>query len=161
MKKLLLTATILALTGLNQPAFAHGDEDHSKTEQHGQHEPSAVHDEAAKITTRDGAIQVMRDGISFMDEAVTKHKADLFADGKVMDQLHDVTVHIEEAAKFLENDVDIVDPAQKARLSSATKQLVKTTTDFHIATHDKNIEKTLAELKKSQGALKLVEAALK
>lgn len=160
MKKLLLTAAILALAG-GQPALAHEGEDHSKTEQHGQHEPSAVHDEAAQITTRDGALQVMRDGVSFMEEAVNKHKDDLFADGKVMDQLHDVTVHIEEAAKFLENDADIVDPAQKARLSSAIKQLVKTTTDFHIATHDKNIEKTLTELKKSQGALKLVEAALK
>jgi hypothetical protein len=28
MKKLLLTAAIIALTGLNQPVFAHGDEDH-------------------------------------------------------------------------------------------------------------------------------------
>ena len=28
MKKLLLTTAIIALTGLNQPAFAHGDEDH-------------------------------------------------------------------------------------------------------------------------------------
>ena len=35
MKKLLLTAAIIALTGL-QPALAHEGEDHSKTEQHGQ-----------------------------------------------------------------------------------------------------------------------------
>jgi len=161
MKKILLTTAILAFAGLQQPALAHEGEDHSKTEQHGQHEPSAVHDEATKITTKDGALKVMRDGIAFMDEAVNKHKANLFADGKVMDQLHDVTVHIEEAAKFLEKDAASMEPAKKARLSSALKQLVKTTTDFHIGTHDKNLEKTLAELKKSQGALKLVESAAK
>lgn len=161
MKKLMLTAAILALTGLSQPAFAQVDEDHSKMEQHNQHEPSTVEDEVKQITNKDDALKVIRDGVLFMEEAVTKHKADLFADGKAMDQLHDVTVHIEEGAKFLENDAGIDDPAKKARLSSAIKQLVKTTTDFHIATHDKNIEKTMAELKKSQGALKLVEAALK
>lgn len=160
MKKLLLTAAIIALTGL-QPALAHEGEDHSKTEQHGQHETSAIHDEATQITTKDDALKVMRDGVSFMDEAVNKHNADLFAGGKVMDQLHDVTVHIEEAAKFLESDTANIDPAKKARLSSAIKQLVKTTTDFHVATHDKNIDKTLVELKKTQGALKLVESALK
>jgi len=79
----------------------------------------------------------------------------------MMDQLHDVTVHIDEAAKFLESDAANIEPEKKTRLSSALKQLVKTTTDFHVATHDKNIDKTLVELKKSQGALKLVEAALK
>lgn len=160
MKKLMLAAAILALTGLH-PVLAHEGEDHSKTEQHGQHEPSTIHDEASQITTKDDAIKAMRDGVSFMDEAVNKYKADLFADGKVMDQLHDITVHIDEAAKFLENDATNTDPAKKARLSSALKQLVKTTTDFHVATHDRNIDKTLAELKKTQGALKLVEAALK
>lgn len=162
MNKLLITAAIIALTGLQQPAaFAHGDEEHSKMEQHGQHEPSAIHDEATQIKTKDDALKSMRDGVSFMDEAVNKHKADLFADGKVMDQLHDVTVHIEEAAQFLGNDATNMEPAKKARLSSAIKQLVKTTTDFHVATHDKNIDKTLVELKKTQGALKLVESALK
>lgn len=161
MKKLLLTTTILALAGFSQPAFAHGDEDHSKMEQHGQHEPSTVHGVATQIATKDDAFKVIRDGVSFMDEAVNKHKDDLFADGKVMDQLHDVAVHIEEAAKFLESDAANADPAKKARLFSALKQLVKTTTDFHVATHDRNIDKSLAELKKAQGALKLVEAALK
>ncbi|QQR68878.1 MAG: hypothetical protein IPI58_08620 [Alphaproteobacteria bacterium] len=161
MKKLLLATAILTLTGLQQPAFSHGDEDHSKTEQHGQHEPSAVHDMATQITTKDDALKVMRDGVSFMDEAVSKHRADLFSDGKMMDQLHDVTVHIDEAAKFLESDAANIEPEKKTRLSSALKQLVKTTTDFHVATHDRNIDKTLVELKKSQGALKLVEAALK
>ena len=161
MKKLLLTTAILALAGFQQPALAHEGEDHSKTEQHGQHEPSAVHDEATKIATKDDALKVLRDGVAFMDEAVNKHKADLFANGKVMDQLHDVTVHIEEAAKFLEKDSESMEPTKKARLSSALKQLVKTTTDFHIGTHDKNLEKTLAELKKSQGALKLVESNVK
>lgn len=161
MKKLLFTTAILAFAGLQQPALAHEGEDHSKTEQHGQHEPSTVHDEATKITTKDGALKVMRDGVSFMDEAVNKHKDDLFANGKVMDQLHDVTVHIEEAAKFLEKDAESMEPAKKARLLGALKQLVKTTTDFHIGTHDKNLEKTLSELKKSQGALKLVKSAAK
>ncbi len=161
MKKLLLTTAILAFAGLQQPALAHEGEDHSKTEQHGQHEPSAVHDEATKITTKDGALKVMRDGVSFMDEAVNKQKADLFANGKVMDQLHDVTVHIGEAAKFLEKEAESMEPAKKVRLLGALKQLVKTTTDFHIGTHDKNLEKTLSELKKSQGALKLVESAAK
>lgn len=143
-----------------KPALAHEGEDHL-TEQHGEHQPSAVHDQATKITTKEGTLKVLRDGVAFMDEAVNKHKADLFADGKVMDQLHDVTVHIEEAAKFLEKDAASMEPAKKARLSSALKQLVKTTTDFHIGTHDRNLEKTLSELKKSQGALKLVENAAK
>lgn len=37
MKKLLLTAAIIALTGLQQPAFAHGDEDHG-----GQHQEASI-----------------------------------------------------------------------------------------------------------------------
>lgn len=161
MKKLLLTTAILALAGFQQPALAHEGEDHYKTEQHGKHEGSNIHDSAVKIANKEDALTVMRDGVAFMEKAVKEHQADLFANGKIMDQLHDVTVHIEEAAKFLEKDAENMDATKKARLTSALKQLIKTTTDFHIGTHDKNLEKTLSELKKSQGALKLVESAAK
>ena len=96
-----------------------------------------------------------------MNEAITLKQADLFNDGATMDKLHDITVHIEEAAKFIESQPSQKTEAEKARLLSALKQITKTATDFHIATHDRNLEKAKAELKKTQGALKLVEANLK
>lgn len=48
MQELLFTAAIISLIGLH-PALAHEGEDHLKTEQHGQHEPSAVHDETVHM----------------------------------------------------------------------------------------------------------------
>lgn len=161
MKKLLLIAVILALAGLNQPAFAHEGEDHEATEQQHSHDSEGIHAQAADISDNASALKIMQDGISFMADALTTKQQDLFSDGPTMDKFHDISIHIDEAAKFIESNTVQTSKEKRTRLSSALKQLTKSVTEFHIATHDRNLSKSMAELKKSQGSLKLVEAALK
>lgn len=160
MNKLFLTTTMVLALGLSMPAYAHDGEVHESAAEH-RHDDGGIHTEASQITDNTSALKVIQDGVSFMNEAIISQQADLFNDGATMDKLHDITVHIEEAAKFIESQPSQRTEAEKTRLLSALKQITKTATDFHIATHDRNLEKAKAELKKTQGALKLVEANLK
>lgn len=150
-KLLLITAMFLAF-GVSVPVHAHEGEAHGS---------EAGHNQIGQITDGARALKVIQDGVTFMSDAITSKQADLFNDGTTMDKLHEITVRIEEAASFIENQPSQATEVQKSRLVSALKQLTKTVTDFHIATHDRNIEKSLAELKKVQGALKLVEVNFK
>lgn len=161
MNKLLLTTAIVMALGLSMPAYAHEGEVHENAAVEHGHDDADIHSQAGQITDNASALKVIQEGVSFMNEAITSRKADLFNDGATMDKLHDITVHIEEAAKFIESQPSQEADAQKVRLSSALKQLVKAATDFHVATHDRNLEKSMSELKKTQGALRLVEANLK
>lgn len=160
MKKAFLIMSTGLMLYAAMPVQAHEGEPHSGGTDHA-HENTVIHDLAAQITDNADALKVIQDGIAFMNDIMTSEQTDLFNNGPVMDKLHDVTVHIEESAKFIEEHAALMPEAQKTRLSSAIKQLTKSVTDFHTATHDRNLENSMAELKKSQGALKLVEASLK
>lgn len=153
MKKLLLTAAIIALTGLNQPAFAHGNEDHESQ----QHEASVAE---TRIPTE--ALTILQEGVALMADTVSeKNRAEMFADGPIMEKWHEKTVEIQESIGTLKHHAATLPNDKKVRLESSLNQLSKTLDDFHMMTHEKDPIKSEKEAKKAQGAVKLIEANLK
>lgn len=159
-KHFMITATVAAFAAF-QPAFAHEGAKHGTANHQEMNETSSNHTEAAPITTNDEAMKVIRHGVAFMGDALNKHQKDLFSDGKVMDQMHEVTGPVDDAVTFLEKHADTSEAAKKAHLLGALGQLTQSMTDFHIATHEKNLQNARSELKKIQAALKLVELYVK
>lgn len=145
MKKLLLTAAILALAGLNQPAFAHGDEDHSDQP----HETTA--EAAMPATTTQEALTRIQTSMDALGSQIDAGKLDL---------THAEIEKIDAAAKALKTDASVSDD-KKARLESSINQFVAQLGKLHTVADAKDAEKSKAEFKKAQGAFKLVEAALK
>lgn len=143
MKKLLLTTAIIALTGLNQPAFAHGDEDHGNQP----HETTA---EATMPTTQE-ALTSIQTGIDMLGSQI---------DAGQLDLTHAEIEKIDAAAKALKTNATVADD-KKARLESSINQFIAQLGKLHTVADAKDVEKSKAEFKKAQGAFKLVEAALK
>jgi len=156
MKKLLLTTAILALSGLQQPALAHGDEKHE-----GHHSTSSTGSASTEMKSED-ALKILHEGIALMEETVSdKNREEMFANGPIMDKWHDKESAIREAAESLKKNPSSVSGDKKKRLESSINQLNKVLDDFHIATHNQDAAKAQAEVKKAKGALKLIEANIK
>ena len=145
MKKLMLTAAILALTGLNQPAFAHGDEDHGSQP----HETTA--EATIPTTTTQEALASIQAGLDALGSQI---------DAGQLDLTHAEIEKIDAAAKALKTSATVADD-KKARLESSINQFVAQLGKLHTVADAKDAEKSKAEFKKAQGAFKLVEAALK
>lgn len=145
MKKLLLTAAIIALTGLNQPAFAHGDEDHG-TQPH-----EAATEAATPALTAQEALGSIQTGMGTVGSQIDAGQFDL---------THEEIEKIDAAAKSLKTSATVAED-KKARLESSINQFVAQLGKLHTVTDSKDAEKSLAEFKKAQGAFKLVEATLK
>ncbi len=153
MKKLLLTAAIIALTGLNQPAFAHGNEDHGGQ----QHEASI-----AETRNPTEALTVLQEGVVLMADTVSeKNRAEMFSDGPIMEKWHEKTVEMQESIDVLKRHAATLPNDKKTRLESSLNQFSKALDDFHVMTHEKDPVKSEKEAKKAQGAVKLIEASLK
>lgn len=146
MKKLLLTTAILALTGLQQPALAHGDEKHG----------DAHHEAAAKAPVSTAA--TAQDALTEIQSGM-KAVATQVAEGK-HDTLHDQIEMIEKNIAALKEKSG-TEGEKKARLDSSLKQLSTQLGKVHSAADAKDAEKTKAEFKKAEGALKLVESNVK
>lgn len=145
MKKLLLTAAIIALTGLNQPAFAHGDEDHGA-------QPHETTTEAATpAMTAQEALASIQTAMGTVGSQIDAGQFDL---------THEEIEKIDAAAKSLKTSATVAED-KKARLESSINQFVAQLGKLHTVTDAKDAEKSLAEFKKAQGALKLVESVLK
>lgn len=145
MKKILLTAAIFALTGLSQPAFAHGDEDHGDQP----HETTA--ETAMPAATTQEALTSIQTGIDALGSQI---------DAGQLDLTHAEIEKINAAAKALKTSASVADD-KKARLESSINQFVAQLGKLHTVADAKDAEKSKAEFKKAQGAFKLVEAALK
>ena len=145
MKKLLLTAAILALTGLNQPVFAHGDEEH------GEHHQEAAAEMAAPAMTAEEALTSIQGGMTALGSQIEAGQLDL---------THAEIEKINASLKSLKASATVVDD-KKARLESSINQLVAQLGKLHTVADAKDAEKSKSEFKKAQGALKLVEANLK
>ncbi|QQG35746.1 MAG: hypothetical protein HYS17_09580 [Micavibrio aeruginosavorus] len=155
----LAMATVATLWGAaGDPVFA--DSGHS----HSSHAESASAEAAvpADSLTREQALKAINDAILYMEEALgEENRESLFNDGSVMETLHEKTVSMQEALEKLEVDADSLDKGNGVRLKAAIEQLSERANEYHIATHDKDAEKALAEVKKMMGALKLIELSLK
>ncbi len=145
MKKLLLTAAILALTGLNQPAFAHGDEEHGAQP----HETTA--EATMPATTSQETLASIQTGMDTLGSQI---------DAGQLDLTHVEIEKIDAAAKVLKTSATVEDD-KKARLESSINQFVAQLGKLHTVADAKDAEKSKTEFKKAQGAFKLVEAALK
>ncbi len=145
MKKLLLTAAILALTGLNQPAFAHGDEEHGAQP----HETTA--EATMPATTSQETLASIQTGMDTLGSQI---------DAGQLDLTHVEIEKIDAAAKVLKTSATVEDD-KKARLESSINQFVAQLGKLHVVADAKDAEKSKTEFKKAQGAFKLVEAALK
>ncbi len=146
MNKLFLTAAIVALTGLQQPAFAHGDEEHG-TQPH-------------QESTAEMAMPAMT-----AQEALTSIKAGMDTVGSQIDVGQFDLTHVEiekidTAAKALKNGATVAED-KKTRLESSINQFVAQLGKLHTVADAKDAEKSKAEFKKAQGALKLIESNLK
>ncbi len=145
MKKLLLTTAILALVGLQQPAFAHGDEEH------GDHPQEASTEMAAPAVPSGEALTSIQTGMNTLGTQIEAGQLDL---------THAEIEKIDAAAKSLKESTTVAED-KKARLESSINQFVAQLGKLHTVADAKDAEKSKAEFKKAQGALKLVEANLK
>ena len=145
MKKLLLTVAIFALTGLSQPAFAHGDEDHGDQP----HETTA--EASMPATTTQEALTSIQTSMDVLGSQI---------DAGQLDLTHAEIEKIDAAAKALKTSASVADD-KKDRLESSINQFVAQLGKLHTVADAKDAEKSKAEFKKAQGAFKLVEAALK
>jgi len=146
-KSLFLAAAIISSFTLTQPAFAHSGKKHDNSEQHGQ----AEHEHGSKAVTETDAladIQASVTSIGGMIEAGT------------LDAIHEEVEKAEAAIEAVKHHVSL-EGDKKTRLESALKQLSSQLGKLHTASDAKDAEKTKAEFKKTKGALKLVESALK
>lgn len=145
MKKLLLTTAILALVGLQQPAFAHGDEEH------GDHHQEAAAEMAPPAMTAEEALTSIQAGMTVLGSQIEAGQLDL---------THAEIEKIDAAAKSLKSGAAVTED-KKARLESSINQFVSQLGKLHAVADAKDAEKSKAEFKKAQGALKLIEANLK
>ena len=147
MKRLLLAATILALIGLNQPAFAHRDEDHGAEQQH--HQAVAASQvptmSAEKVLT---SIQTGMASVKALIEAGT------------LETTHEEIEKIDAAVKALKAQA-VIPEAKKVRFDSSISQLTAQLGKLHTATDAKDVKQSRVEFKKAEGALKLVQSNLK
>jgi hypothetical protein len=146
MKKLLLITAILAFAGFQQPALAHGDEKHGEAH----HEATAKAPVATAATAQDALTEI---------QSGMKAVATQVAEGK-HDTLHDQIEMIEKNIAVLKEKSG-TEGEKKDRLDSSLKQLSTQLGKVHSAADAKDAEKTKAEFKKAEGALKLVESNVK
>lgn len=148
MKKLLLTTAILAFAGFQQPAFAHGDEKHE-----GQHTEAPAADSKAVATATDaqGALAEIQAGMKTISTQISENKHDA---------MHNEIEKIEASINTLKEKSGL-EGDKKTRLESSLKQLSTQLGKLHGVADAKDAEKTKAEFKKAEGALKLVENAAK
>lgn len=147
MKKLLLTAAILILTGLHQPDFAYGSEGHGNQP----HESEA--EMATPSITEQEPLTSIQTGMSTIGSQIEAGQFNL---------IHAEIEKIDSATKDLKSSATVGDE-KRARLASSIDQLVAQLGKLHTVTDDKEVVKSKAdtEFKKAQGAMKLVESALK
>lgn len=148
MKKLLLTTAILALSGLQQPALAHGDEKH---EGHHAQAPAADSKVGTTATDAQGALSEIQAGMKTISTQISENKHDA---------MHDEIEKIEASIKSLK-EKSALEGDKKTRLEASLKQLSTQLGKVHSAADAKDAEKTKVEFKKAEGALKLVESAAK
>lgn len=145
MKELLLTAAIIALTGLNQPAFAHGDEDHGN-------QPHETSTEAAMpAMSAQDILTSIQEGLVTVGSQI---------DARQFDLTHAEIEKISTAAKSLKTSAT-VEEDKKSRFESSINQFVAQLGKLHMVADAKDAEKSKVEFKKAQGALKLIETNLK
>ena len=145
MNKLLLTAAIVALTGLQQPAFAHGDEEHG----------TQPHQEST--TEMSAPVLIMQETLTSMQTGMATINSQIEA-GQ-FDTIHSEIEKIDMAAKNLKSSADVTED-KKARLEFSINQFVAQLGKLHIVADAKDAEKSKAEFKKARGALKLIESNL-
>ena len=149
MKKLLLTTAILATIGFRQPALAQAGADH---------DAHSVKQMAAVMKLED-ALKSLQKGIAMMADTVSeKNLKEMLADGPIMEKWHEEEGAIREAAASLKQHAATLPDEKKKRLESSLSQFLNLLDDFHIATHNKDAAKARAEVTKTKGALKLIEA---
>ncbi len=152
-KKLLLASALALGIAALPPAvvLAHGDEDHSQEKaqqaEHAAHADKAV----SKATDAEAALTEIQSAI--------KEIGSMIAGGK-FNEIHEVAEKATTAIKTLQEKSSL-EGDKKTRLDAALKQLSAQLGKLHTASDSKDAEKTGAEFKKTEGALKLVENALK
>ena len=154
-KHLMLLAALISVTGLTRNAVAYGDESHVQSVE------SPANQKGVSINSPEAALKALQDSVSFMDEAVNKNQKDLFNDGKTMELFHAKLVSVGDATAYLEKYAETLDEQKKPHLVSAMQQVSNAIADLHMATHDKNLEKTVSGLKQTKDAIKQLEISLK
>lgn len=141
------TLFISAILGLSpMTVSAHGGHDHDAD--------TAVARETISLSS---GLNRAQDLVAAMEESLSDAKrAELLADGPIMQTLHDKAVAVQEVLAAFEKSPSL-SPDQAKRLLPAYKQLLARFDAFHAATHEQNEADAVAELKKAQSALRLIE----
>lgn len=148
MKKLLLTTAILALSAFQQHALAHGDEKHE-----GQHTKAQASESktVATVTDAQSALTNIQNGMKTINMQISENN---------YDAMHNQIEKIETSINVLKEKAGL-EGDKKTRLDASLKQLSTQLGKVHSAADAKDAEKTKAEFKKSEGALKLLESHIK
>lgn len=151
MKNLFLTTAIAATFVVAQPALAHEGEEHTQGKEM-QMEHAAHADEAvSKATNADQALSEI--------QGAMKEIGGMIKEGR-LDEIHEVSERASTAIETLK-EKSALEGDKKTRLDASLKQLSTQLGKLHTVSDAKDAEKTTAEFKKTEGALKLVESALK
>lgn len=146
-KYLFLTATLAGSIALAEPVLAHGDESHGAASAP---EP-ADHAQVGQPTLASGALASLQASVDAIDDQIAAGS---------LDAVHEEVEKAEAAIQAIQEQAAI-DVDRKPRLEAALRQLSGQLDRLHSTADGKDIEKTEMELKKVEGALRLVENALK
>lgn len=155
MTHILLTTSMIAALAAFQPALAHGGEDHSagKATADAKVVSKAAADAKldSKAATAQKALFAVHDSVKVLGELVK---------GGKFDAIHEEIEKAEGSINAIEANATL-EGTNRIRLEASLQQLSALLGKMHVASDAKDAEKTKAEFKKVEGALKLVENALK
>ncbi len=155
MKKFLLSTTMVAMLASFQPVYASESAEHKAPE----HMQAQV--EKAPLSTEQ-ALKVLEDGIATMESSISDaNRENFFSNGTVMNAWHEKLMDIQNATDALTHHAETLAADKQARLKGAITQFSKTLDDFHEATHERDVSKSAAQIRKSKSALSLLKAYLK
>lgn len=158
---LFILTTMLASYSVSAIAEGHDKHDHGQHKHEHHQQMKDIQKEEVKITKVE-AIKLLDEGITTMALTMTDEKREeMFSNGPIMEKWHAHTVAIEDAISALRKQSSMKDDGPKKRINGALNQLSKTLDDFHTATHNRDTSKAEAEIKKANGALKLLKVYLK
>lgn len=157
MTHILLTTSMIAALAAFQPALAHGGEAHSAGKAAAGADAKVVSKAAAdakldsKAATAQKALFAVHDSVKVLGALVK---------GGKFDAIHEEIEKAEGSINAIEANATL-EGTHRIRLEASLQQLAAQLAKLHTASDAKDAEKTKAEFKKVEGALKLVENALK
>lgn len=141
---LLMCSAAYAGSGHEHADHAHGSESPADHDHHAPNTPEFEHKDYGSVAK---AWQSLTKSVGDAETAVNENK---------MEAVHGIYPELAASAHYLLDHSDLEDEAKQTRLKAALGQLTDAIEEFHANTHSGLGPESKRELKKMQGALKLI-----